>query len=180
MIVTPAHIRKVRALSAAIPDVSVESFIQEAENLHVRNTLTPELYKRIEDVVLTDNLLAPIVSNDDELITIGAQYDTLLLGGYYDDETKYFAGLIAAVAYLAHSRMVMEHGVIITSFGVTMAGAGEYAQPVDYNTRKHSSNKSEKIGLEYLAGCVEFLKFTEVIPSDSTTRRRKRFRTIGT
>jgi hypothetical protein len=179
MIVAANHIRKVRAVSASIPDGNIEPYIQEAENLHVRTTLTPELYKRIEDTVITDNLEVPTASNDDDQITTGAEFDTLLLGGYYDNDTKYFAGLIAAVAYLAHSRMVMEHGVTATSFGVTMPSAGEFGQPVDYKTRKHSSNKSEKIGLEYLAGCVEYLKFTEVIPSDSTTRRRKRFRAIG-
>jgi len=179
MIVAANHIRGVRAVSASIPDGNIEPYIEEAENLHVRTTLTPELYKRIEDVVLTDNWEIPITSNDDEVITINAEFDTLLLGGYYDEGTKYFAGLIAAVAYLAHSRMVMEHGVVATSFGMTTAGGGEFSQPVDYKTRKHSSNKSEKIGLEYLAGCVEYLKFTEVIPSDLTTRRKKRFRTIG-
>jgi hypothetical protein len=179
MIVAANHIRKVRAVSASIPDGNIEPYIQEAENLHVRTTLTPELYKRIEDTVITDNLEVPTASNDDDQITTGAEFDTLLLGGYYDNDTKYFAGLIAAVAYLAHSRLVMEHGVTATSFGMTTAGGGEFGQPVDYKTRKHSSNKSEKIGLEYLAGCVEYLKFTEVIPSDSTTRRRKRFRAIG-
>lgn len=179
MIVAANHIRRVRAVSASIPDGNVEPYIQEAENLHVRTTLTPELYKRIEAVVLTDNWQVPITSNDDDIITVDAEFDTLLLGGYYDSDTKYFAGLIAAVAYLAHSRMVMEHGVTATSFGMTQANGGEFGQAVDYKTRKHSSNKSEKIGLEYLAGCVEYLKFTEVIPSDSTTRRRKRFRAIG-
>ena len=179
MIVTANHIRIVRAVSASIPDASVEPYIQEAENLHVRNTLTAELYKRIEDVVLTDNWEVPITSNDDDVITLNAEFDTLLLGGYYDDNTKYFAGLIASVAYLAHSRLVMEHGVVATAFGMTQVNGGEFGSGVDYKTRKSLSNKSEKIGLEYLAGCVEFLKFTEVIPCDSTTRRRKRFRTIG-
>lgn len=179
MIVTANHIRKVRAVSAAIPDGNLEPYVQEAENLHVRGTLTPELYKRIEDTVLTDNFDVPITDNRDRLLTLSAEFDVLLLGGYYDTEKKYFAGLIAAVAYLAHSRMIMEHGIIATSFGMTTAGGGEFSQPVDYKTRKHSSNQSEKIGLEYLAGCVEYLKFTEVIPSCSTTRKRKRFRTIG-
>ena len=179
MIVAANHIRKVRAVSAAIPNGNIEPYIQEAENLHVRTTLTPELYKKIEATVLTDNWDIPITSNDDDILTLDAEFDTLLLGGYYDEDTKYFAGLIAAVAYLAHSRMVMEHGIIATSFGMSQAGGGEFNEALDYKSRKHSSTKSEKIGLEYLAGCVEYLKFTEVIPCDSTTRRRKRFRTIG-
>lgn len=179
MIVTANHIRRVKAVSASIPDGNIEPYILEAENLHVRNTLTPELYKRIEDTVLTDNWEVPIASNDDDILTTDAEFDTLLSGGYYDNDTKYFEGLIAAVAYLAHSRMVMEHGVVATSFGMSQASQGEYGQGVDYKTRKHLSTKSEKIGLEYLAGCVEYLKFTEVIPSDSLTRKRKKFRTIG-
>ena len=52
MIITPAHIRMRRALSASIPDINVVSFIEEAENLYVRNTLTPALYKAIEDSVI--------------------------------------------------------------------------------------------------------------------------------
>lgn len=179
MIVTADVLGKVRAVSNSIPEGNVEPYIQEAENLHVRNTLTPELYKRIEGAVLTDNFGEPITDNWGGIITLDEEFDLLLYGGYYDEGRKYFAGLVSAIAYLAHARMVMSHGVTATSFGMTMDSGGEYGQGVDYKTRKSLSNQSEKIGLTYLADCVEFLKFTEVIPPETSARRRKRFRSIG-
>lgn len=178
MIITPAHIRMRRALSASIPDINVVSFIEEAENLYVRNTLTPALYKAIEDSVIRDDFNRPYTDEDEVVTTEDGQYDLLLAGGYYDEGTKHFSGLIAAVAYLAYSRLVMQHGVNATSFGMTQ-NTSEYSQSVDFRTRKDVSNKAEKTGLLYLSQCVEYLKFIELLPCDSASRKRGRIRVIG-
>ena len=179
MIVNFEHLRRVRALSESMDNRKLVPYIEEAENLHVRPTITPELYKLVEAAVLVDNSGVPVASNAGENIALDGEYDLLLLGGYYDDGAKYFAGLIAAEAYLAYSRFVMQHGLTAASFGMVRAGSGDYSQQPDYKQIKSASADAERIGLKYLAECVEYLKFTGELPSSATARKKHRIRTIG-
>lgn len=153
MIITADEIRKVRPVAQNISDtIRIEPYIQEVAEMFVIPQLGAKIYKAIEEGT------APWI-------------EELKQGGYYDDDTAYFAGLTSAVAYLAYSRMIRNQSVNVTAFGVVRKN-GELSEQLDEATIARMSNEALDIGVRNLQGCVEFLKYKCIIAC-STTRVTK-------
>lgn len=175
MIINTDDIRKCRAIALNIDEIQrLDPYIKEAELLWVMPALTAELYYKIEQIVSFDE-----ETGERELDTPG-DYETLIAGGYYDDNKKYCAGLVLAVAYLAYARLIIQNPINITAFGVVRK-ISESSEPVEDGTIVRISKDAEKIGREYLQQCVNYIEFMdlddgveEVIP-----RRRRKFKAIG-
>ena len=159
MIITADDIRGVRDLAVNIQDNRrIDPYIKETENLYVLPAFGAALYRDIE-------------ANRD-------RYKELLDGGYYADGEKWFAGLTAACAYLAYSRMLYNQPVNVTAFGVVYKD-GEFSSRTDEAALTRAAKQAEDIGKKYLAGCVDYLKDTGAIggkcrrDGDSINRRYK-------
>lgn len=183
MIITVDHIRKLRPVSQNIDEVArMEPHIQEVENLWVRPAFTPEVYYKIEQSVVTDNLDRPIVYRNGKPIMLShlGDFETLLCGGYYDDNKRHLTGLISAVGYLVYSKMILQNAVNVTAYGVVFK-RGELSDHVDSATLVRASKDAEKIGLEYLRQCVEWIDFNKVASDCGPTKlfKKRKFKPIG-
>lgn len=178
MIINSDHIRVARSMAVNIDEKRIDTFIREVETLWVIPALSPLVYKKIEESVLMDNESHPITDNDNNLLTFThlGDYDTLLVGGYYNENQSYFAGLIQAVSYLAYSRFIKQHPINVTAFGL-VGKKSEFSEPVNDAIILKASKDAEKIGLEYLNQCVEYLKFTGEIGVRKP--KKLKFKAIG-
>lgn len=160
MITTAQDIRAIRPIAENVNDVNrLIPYIDECEKLYLLPSVGAVRFKKIEDKSI-DN------------------YNALMDGGYYDEETKYFAGLRAAMGYLVYSRFVRNQNVNATAFGI-VAKQGQYSENVDEKTIIRVSNDAEKIGLEYLKQCVDFLNFGKEKSEQTISVKRNKFRVIG-
>lgn len=178
MIINTDHIRAANTIAVNIDDKRLEKYILEVETLWVINALTPVVYKRIEESVLMDNNSHPITDNNNNLITFThlGDYDTLLVGGYYDQNRQYLAGLIQAVSYLAFSRFVKHQQANVTAFGVVIKSS-QFSEPASDALVLKTSKDAEKIGLAYLEQCRKYLNFkNELFPNKNIKRK---FKAIG-
>ena len=108
MITTAQDIRAIRPIAENVNDVNrLIPYIDECEKLYLLPSVGAVRFKKIEDKSI-DN------------------YNALMDGGYYDEETKYFAGLRAAMGYLVYSRFVRNQNVNATSFGI-VTKQGQYS-----------------------------------------------------
>ena len=159
MIATSANIRKVRPIAENVnDDKRINPYIEEAEKLFVIRNIGPITYKAIE----TDK----------------TQFSILLDGGYYDNDTRYFSGLYEAIGYLAYSRFVRNQPVNSTAFGI-VAKQGQFSEQVDSKTLISVANDAEKIGLQYLKECVDFLNFGKEIDQQRPFKGKRKFIAIG-
>ena len=137
MIITFDDIRKHRPIALNLDDEKrLKMYIDEAETLDVMPALGAELYKSV-----TDN---------------PNNHATLLEGGYYDNDKKYFKGLKAAVSLLAYGRFILNNAVNATPFGVQRKSALD-SEPVDDKTLFRHANEARNAGLAYLNQCLEYL-----------------------
>jgi len=159
MIIDYTDIRAVRPIAENLIDEKrLAPYIDEADKLYLLPALGATLHKAVE----TDK----------------TTYATLFAGGYYDADTRHFAGLTQAAGYLAYARFVRNQNVNVTPFGVVQKQT-QYSNPVDEKTIVRTANEAEKIGLEYLRQCVEYLKFGGQIDQNEKTKTKKKFKTIG-
>jgi hypothetical protein len=159
MIINYTDIRAVRPIAENLIDEKrLAPYIDEADKLYLLPALGATLHKEIE----TDK----------------TTYATLLAGGYYDADTRHFAGLTQATGYLAYARFVRNQNLNITPFGVVQKQT-QYSNPVDEKTIIRVANEAEKIGLEYLHQCVEYLKNEGKIDKNQKIKTIKKFKTIG-
>lgn len=180
MIINVDHIRQSRTIALNIDEISrLEPYIIEAERLWVMPAMTAELYYKIEQAVSKDSNDYPKVHADSSLYL--TSYQTLIEGGYYDDNKRYNAGLISAVAYLAYSRLLLQNPINVTAYGVVFK-QGELSNPVDGTTLLRASKEAEKIGLAYLKQCLVYLDFSQEqdsLDSEIPTYRKRKFKPIG-
>jgi len=159
MIAIAANIRSIRPIAENVnDDKRINPYIEEAEKLFVIPALGAATYKAIE----TDK----------------TQFLTLLSGGYYDNDTRYFSGLYEAIGYLAYSRFVRNQPVNATAFGI-VAKQGQFSDQVDSKTLIAVANDAEKIGLQYLKQCVEYLNFGKEKSDQRPFKSRCKFKAIG-
>lgn len=159
MIITTEDIRAIRPIAENVNDVKrLVPYIEECEMLY--------LIKAIGEVIYQD-----IVNNR-------SNHELLLNGGYYDNSTKIVAGIKKAMGYLVYSRFVRNQNVNATAFGI-VAKQGQFSEAVDEKTIIRISSDAEKIGIEYLNQCVDYLKFLD--ENNQTVKKvvRKRFTSIG-
>jgi hypothetical protein len=159
MIATAENIKKVRPISENIDtNKRINPYIEEAEKLFVIPNIGAATYKAIE----ADK----------------TSYVPLLDGGYYDNDTRYFSGLYEAIGYLAYSRFVRNQPVNATVYGM-VTKQSPHSEPVDPKTLISVANDSEKIGLQYLKQCVDFLNFGKERDQQRPFKGKRKFIAIG-
>ncbi|OJV40829.1 MAG: hypothetical protein BGO29_14770 [Bacteroidales bacterium 36-12] len=177
MIINVEDIRKVRPIAENVNDVKrLNPYIEEAEKLFLLPALGAKLYKKVEDAVSINNIGEPIIDNDGEIIITNLEY--LFNGCYYDDDNRHCQGLKQAVGYLAYSRFVRNHNVNITAFGVVQK-QGQFSEQVDEKTIIRTANDAEKIGVEYLNQCIEYINFDKCKKDKRGFKRNTKFKAIG-
>lgn len=159
MIIESNDIMSVRPIAQNIDsDARISPYINEAETLYIIPALGAKLYKEIDD---------------DK-----SKHKTLLDGGYYDNDSRYFAGLTHAIAYLAYARFVLNQSVNVTPFGM-MQKSSEFGTPASSATILAMSRESEKIGMEHLRQCVEYINFINGGNNPIAPKRKTKFQAIG-
>ena len=133
-------------------------YIREAENLYLKPVIGAKLYKDIEE-------------NKTE-------YSILLDGGPYDNDTKDFPGLREAMGYLVFNRFARNDQVNVTAFSLVYK-VGEFSERVDDRTVVRIVNDAEKIGLEYLHQCIEYMRFMGMLEKCKPIRKIRKFKAIG-
>lgn len=161
MIFSPEAIRAVRPIAENVNDSKrLIPYIDECEKFFLMKAIGPAQYKLLDSDPKPEN------------------FETIMDGGFYDNNTKHFAGLRQAMGYLVYSRFVRNQNVNATAFGI-VAKQGQFSDAVDEKTIVRIANDAEKIGLEYLRQCVDFLKFQKLISKNTTAVHRVKFKAIG-
>ena len=139
MLITTNDIRRHRPIAGNIDDMKrLEMYIHEAETLYIIPAIGAELYKEVDE---------------------NPSAHTLLLdGGYYNNNTRYMAGLKAAISLLAYSRFVLNNGINATPFGVKEKLTLDSGTVGDKALFRHA-NEAENTGKVYLNQCLEYLSF---------------------
>lgn len=159
MIIFVDDIRAIRPIAENINDSKrLIPYIDECEQLYLRKSIDVRLYLDIE--------------------RYRSNYDLLFDGGLYDNSTKSFPGLKKAMGYLVYSRFVRNQNVNVTAFGIVSKN-GDFSEKVDDRTIVRIANDAEKIGLEYLSQCVDYLKFEHKVSNKTTAIKKNKFRAIG-
>jgi hypothetical protein len=157
MKITADDIRECRALANNIEDTKrVMPYVDEVEQIYVAPRLGAKVFKEISDY---DG------SGDAEL-------SLLWSGGYYDDDTRVFAGLKKAYCYLAYSRFIRNQSVNVTAFGVVQK-TGQFSEAVDAKTTLAMARDAESIGMDYLENCLKYLIFVKKIEIAKSNYKRK-------
>lgn len=144
MLVTAEDIRFEQDVANNIADTQrLSPYIDKAEREWVINAIGVKNYKRLEQ-------------NDyDEVLTL------LMNGGYYNDDTIYFAGLRKAIIYLAYSLFVRNDNVFSTQSGFRYKGNADFSDRVDDKTIVRVAKENEARGIKALNECVSFLNSQE-------------------
>lgn len=139
MLITTNDIRKHRPIAGNLDDMKrLEMYICEAETLYVIPAIGAELYKEVDE---------------------NPSAHTLLLdGGYYNNNTRYMAGLKAAVSLLAYARFVLNNSINATPFGVKEKLTLDSNNVGDKALFRHA-NEAENTGKAYLNQCLEYIRF---------------------
>lgn len=156
MIIKYEHISSAKTIAANIDETTLTSHIKEVETLWVIPAFTPIVYHKIEQS--------------------SESFQVLLSGGYYNENNSYLAGLIQAVSYLAYSRFVKDQQINVTAFGVVVKNS-QFSEPASDALILKNSKDAERIGLEYLKQCVDYLKANGEIGVKSPIKRK--FKAIG-
>lgn len=160
MIVTPNDIRKHRPVAGNLDDMKrLEHYIREVETLHLIPAIGAELYKQVDEN-----------PNDHTL---------LLDGGYYDNNTRYMAGLKAAVSLLAYARFVQNNSINVTPFGVKEKLTLDSSTVPDKALYRHA-NEAENTGRAYLAQCKAYLSYINNVCGASVVAvGTRKFKAVG-
>ncbi len=159
MIITANDIRTVRAIAQNINETDrIDTYIEEVENLFLIPQFGARLFKEISEKK--------------------PEFTLLLNGGFYDSDKKHIPGLIKAVAYLVYSRFVINQPINITAFGAVFKN-GEFSEKIDEANLIRAAKQAEKIGMEYLNQCVDFLVFTNKLPTATGLITKRKFKIIG-
>lgn len=158
MIITTNDIRLIRPIAENIQLNRMLIYIEEAEGLYVRPAIGAEVYKGVID---TPEL-----------------HETLLEGGFYDDNKKYFEGLKKATSYLAYGRMLLNHDFNVTAFG-TVFKNGELSEQTEEKTLIRISNDAINTGVRYLNECVDYLRFIGLLNCCVKPANNCRIKIIG-
>jgi hypothetical protein len=171
MIITPQDIRAVRPIAENVnDDKRLIPYIEECETLYLIPKLGAKQFLSIEKAIKDSKLAIPVPLPDN----IGSLMD----GCYFDSDNQHSQGLKQAMGYLVYSRFVRNQNVNVTAFAV-VAKQGQYSENVDEKTIIRISNDAEKIGLEYLKQCIDFLNFGKDKRDQRNFKPKCKFKAIG-
>jgi len=161
MITAPEDIRKVRPIAENVNDTKrLVPYIEESETLFLIPAIGPAIYKILDSEDKPD------------------YYEQLMSGGYYDNDTKHFPGIREAMGYLVYSRFARNQNVNATAFGL-VAKQGQFSEQIDYKEKIAIANDAEKIGLEYLRQCIDYLNFGKSESDKRNYKVKSKFKVIG-
>jgi hypothetical protein len=155
-LITAAQLRQqYRPLSAHIDDARLLVYIDEAERLDVKPLLGDALFVDIKEAVsqtpVQERSFAPGVAFP--------SYTLLLEGGTYrigENNVREFAGLKAALAYFAYTRIVENNPL-----WVTRSGVGEKTDPtaraIAEKRQRLWRNTCRSIARSYAVHCLRYI-----------------------
>lgn len=164
MIITIEDIRKYREIASNIQPGKVDNYVRETEELDIIPMLGVDEYDRLDTggrsfrvgvSVLGADYLGGVVLTPEERM--------LLNGGQYIDKCgckQRFAGLKAAESYIVYSRLIRNHPLQVTPYGVVVK-EGDDSSPASAQSINAVSKDSEKIGRQYLADTIKYWRFTQ-------------------
>jgi len=171
MIITPQDIRSVRPIAENVNDEKrLIPYIEECETLYLIPKLGAKQFLSIEKAI-KDSLLDAPVPLPESIVS-------LMDGCYFDSDNQHCKGLKQAMGYLVYSRFVRNQNVNVTAFAV-VAKSGQFSENVDEKTIIRISNDAEKIGLEYLKQCIDFLNFGKEKRDQRNFKPKCKFKAIG-
>lgn len=168
MIINSDDIRQYRPVAENLDDAArLEPYIREAETLRLVDVLGAHLYEWLDTTDFGSEEPFIFVSKSGKEVEINKeQYNAIMRGGYYESACNcsggYSVGLVAAIAYIAYARFIINNPINVTAFGVKLKNT-TFSENVDDKILIRSSNDARKIGEAYLQKCVEQLKFYELI-----------------
>lgn len=177
MIITTDDIRNVRPIAENVNDTKrIAPYIEECEMLFIIPIIGAINYKSIERSYLESNDSITITDNSGNTIFINKL--ELYEGCFYNDNKNHCVGIKKAMGYLVYSRFVRNQNVNVTAFGV-VAKQGQFSDAVDEKTIIRIANDAEKIGLNYLNNCIDFINFKSTNKEMLRKKTRNKFKAIG-
>jgi hypothetical protein len=169
---TPEYVRAVRPISENVNDAKrLVPYIDECEKLYILPALGAKQYLAIDTAIANSIKETDPVPLTDDL-------KKLLDGGYYDGENQHCEGLKKAMGYLVYSRFVRNQNVNATAFAI-VTKKSDFSENVDEKTIVRIANDAEKIGLEYLKQCVDYLNFGKKSNEKRIFKGKTKFKAIG-
>lgn len=164
MIITIEDIRKYREIASNIQPGKVDNYVRETEELDIIPVLGVDEYDRLnaggQSFVLGAGVLGKGALGGTELTD---EESMLLNGGQYIDQRgckQRFAGLKAAESYIVYSRLIRNHPLQVTPYGVVVK-EGDDSSPASAQSINAVSKDSEKIGRQYLADTIKYWRFIQ-------------------
>jgi hypothetical protein len=147
LIITLEDFGQNRILSQNIDYEAIAPYINEAQDLDLSPLLGEALYYDFISKVLN--------KNDSKYL----DYQTLLNGGTYVKENTniLFKGVKPFLVYMAYSRLILEHQVKVTRFGVNTKD-GNQSIPTEFGRIKLMSNEARDKAVAYGTAVSNFLE----------------------
>ena len=149
MLITADNIKRAGLrISQRIENQNINTFIQEAEAMYIRERITHNLYvDLLEYVKASDKSKFP------------KEYEILLNGGIYETngEKRIFNGLIEAIFYYTHSRLVKKNDENVSRFGFVQKD-DDYSTQHDLKTKLIAEKDSLTIADIYLNDCILYIE----------------------
>lgn len=175
-------IRRVRPIAQNIDGISrIEPYIREAEQLNILPQIGADVYRWFDETDFEAAGPWVYTTPAGRQVHVTKQLaEELLYGGYYAGAcgSEHSMGLVAAAAYYAYARAVLDHQVNVTSFGVVKKRS-EFSDPVDATTLIQVSREAKKLGDEVTREVIGHLKAVGIIASCAKPKRLTKFRVIG-
>lgn len=175
MLIGVSDIQDIRSVANNIDPHKVEIYIEEAEMLDLIPAIGMDLYNRLESgegfiVVGIDDAGVPQLLADEEGNPIvetneRTTAEELMLNGgkFYGrccGRLQRLDGLRKALAYFAYARLVRNHQVAVTPFGV-VSKMGDDSNPADDRTVASIANDARNIALAIVDRCMRYWAVVE-------------------
>lgn len=148
MIATPQDLQAIRSVAINVAPEAIEPFIDDAEKQDIIPVIGAELYFAIDG------------DRDNE------KYHDLLHGGTYTGcggIMQYSRGLIAAIAYIAYSRMLIFGDIQYTAFGAVLKSA-QFSQKPGEVDKIRAADAAKKMGFAILQTVADYLRANSMAP----------------
>lgn len=181
MIIDVDYIRhNVRDIAANIDANRLRNFIREAENIDIRKVIGAELYRKLDEAGPFEVVDGALVGDYD----LTPEEVLLLTGGYYTSDcgcTEYFEGILLSLAYFAYARLVREHSLNVTAYGVVVK-EGELSSPADMRNIAAVAQNAQNIAEAYLGDTLKYWKAVQsraCCADAQLPKRTRKFVAIG-